>query len=181
MSIFNTLLKPVSKIEIEERLNGGCHTEHRKREELNMVGLIQGKYEKVKTFYEKNMAKKYFEFQLAYVSQNEVFREIDRFLWESRHQMTRFKNNYQGPVLIDLSCWNENELNIYFEAFMFFLKDNGFYECTFMIQEECCKELLEKLKEFFEISVTSLNIEKKAKKMTIGFVVTEKEIENVRS
>lgn len=146
-----------------------------------MVALIQGKYEKAKAFYEKNVSKKYFEFQFAYVSQNEVFKEIDRFLWESRHQMTRFKNNYKGPVLIDLSCWNDNDLNTYFDAFMFLLKDNGFYECTFMCQEECCEELLEKLKDYFEISITSLDIEKKVKKMTIGFVAPDKENENVRS
>lgn len=139
-----------------------------------MIELIQGQYEKTKEYYERNVSQNYFEFDFAYVPSNNVFRELDRFIWESKHQMTRFLNHYSGPVLIDLTAWNNNELNCYFDAFMYFLKDNECYQCSFITQEACSQALEDKLRSFFEIKITSIEL-KRSEKRVIGFINPEQE------
>lgn len=146
-----------------------------------MVKLIQGKYEAAKKSYLDGMSKDFFEFHFNYVSTNEIFRELDRFMWESRHDKTRFKNRYEGPVLIDLTEWNQNEQNEYFDAFMYYLKDNAYLEYTFIVQDECEKEFLDRLVFFFEISIEELEFRKeRTKQRRIGFCF-EEEKEYVRS
>lgn len=147
-----------------------------------MITLIQGEYEKAISHYKSTMLKDYFEFHFVYTSANEVFRELDRFIWESRHQKTRFKNQYKGPVLIDLTEWNGNDINEYFEAFLYYLKDHSYLECTFIVQNLCEECFLDKLNEFFEIDVVELDIRKdKEKKRRIGFYLEEGVEGNVRS
>lgn len=145
-----------------------------------MVKLIQGNYEKAKKHYEKSGKCDYFEFHLAYTPTNETFREIDRFLWESRHQKTRYRNRYEGPVLIDLSSWNGKETNTYFDAFMYFLKDNSSFECTFIVQKQCSAQMEQKLESFFKIKKTVLEQNSIPSKRTIGFDTEGKEDEYVR-
>jgi len=147
-----------------------------------MITLIQGEYEKAKDCYKSTMLKDYFEFHFVYTSTNEVFRELDRFIWESKHQKARFKNRYAGPVLIDLTEWNSNEPNEYFEAFLYYLKDHAYLECTFIVQNLCEEGFLEKLRNFFEIDVVELEIQKgKDQKRRIGFYIEERNDDNVRS
>ena len=147
-----------------------------------MIRLIQGKYEIAKEEYIRNMVVDFFEFHFDFVSKNEIFRELDRFIWESKRQNTRFANFYKGPVLIDLTEWNQNELNEYFDAFMYFLKDHSCLECTFIVQDECEKELLDRLSSFFEITIDSLEVRReKTKKRQIGFCFEEEKLGNVRS
>lgn len=147
-----------------------------------MIILIEGEYEKAKAYYKSAMIKDYFEFHFVYTSANEVFRELDRFIWESRHQKTRFKNQYKGPVFIDLTEWNGNDINKYFDAFLYYLKDHACLECTFIVQNFCKASFLDKLNEFFEINVVKLDIRRdKEKKRRIGFY-SEKGVDgNVRS
>lgn len=147
-----------------------------------MINLIQGDYEKAKKHYTQTMLKDYFEFHFVYASINEVFRELDRFIWESKHQMTRYKNEYTGPVLIDLTEWNAKESNEYFEAFMYYLKDHAYLECTFIVQDKCEKPFLETLEKFFEVNIVELEIRKeKEHKRRIGFYIEEEALGNVRS
>ncbi len=147
-----------------------------------MITLIQGEYEKAKAHYNSTMLKDYFEFHFVYTSANEVFRELDRFIWESKHQKTRFKNQYTGPVLIDLTEWNSNETNEYFEAFLYYLKDHAYLECTFIVQDLCEDWFLDVLNTFFEIAVVELDIRKeKEQKRRIGFYLEEGVDGNVRS
>ncbi len=147
-----------------------------------MIRLIQGEYEKAKARYKSTMIKDYFEFHFAYTSVSEVFRELDRFIWESRHQKTRFKNQYKGPVLIDLTEWNDNDTNEYFDAFLYYLKDHACLECAFIVQNICKEEFLDKLNEFFEIDLVELDIQKdKEQKRRIGFYFEEGAESNVRS
>lgn len=146
-----------------------------------MVELIQGKYEKVKEYYGKKIGMDYFEFDFVYASTNETLREIDRFLWESRRHKTRFKNHYEGPALVDLTSWNGQDLNKYFNAFMYFLKDNKFIDSTFILQEECSPQLRRALESFFSIKITELELDKKIEPVRkIGFYQEEREIEDVR-
>ncbi len=152
------------------------------KEELKMVDLVQGDYLKVKKHYEKKQKSGYFEFDFAYAGPLEIFREIDRFIWESRHSKTRYQNSYKGPVLVDLSGWNDKPLNDYFDAFMYYLKDNYDAKCTFFCREECSEELEKKLREFFKLSVVSIGLEDAAStKKAIGFSLDGKENIYVRS
>lgn len=149
--------------------------------------LIQGDYKNIKRYFEKNAGDHYFEFEFMYTSENEKFKEIDRYLWESRHLNARFKNRYTGTVVIGITEWNHKELNKYFNAFMYFLKDLS-RECDLylFIEEKSSDRLLGRLKEYFQI----LNIEElelsdsnKENNFTIGFKVSDnynkEEFENV--
>ena len=72
----------------------------------------------------------YFEFRLSYGSRPEYFREFDRFHWTSRHQCTRFKNRYTGPVVVDVSEWAQESPNTCLTDFLYFLNDK-------FISEDC--------------------------------------------
>lgn len=146
-----------------------------------MVEIIQGNYEKAKQYYEASVRDEYFEFEFPYVPMEYSFKEIDRFLWESRHEKTRFKNYYSGAVLVDISGWNDKDFTQYFDAFMYFLKDNAAYVCTFLVRSEMSKELEQKMREFFEIKAVDLLEERKNKARTIGFADVKQEgANNVR-
>ncbi len=145
-----------------------------------MIKLIQGKYEIAKQYYKEDMNQDFFEFHFVYTSANEVFRELNRFVWESRHYKTRFKNRYEGPALIDITEWNQGKLNDYFDAFLYFIKDSPHLECTFIVQEICSQELLKKLESFFEINIEKLEVRNDKSKRQIGFCLKEEEKENVR-
>lgn len=118
--------------------------------------VIQGTYEKIIRYYESSTNGNYFEFTFPYVGHNEIFRELDRFLWESKH-ILRFQNAYAGNVLIELSGWNnrsENDFNEYFEAFMYFLRSKAdTLRVTFFLEGKCSKDLYEHLKNHYEVQL----------------------------
>lgn len=145
--------------------------------------LITGIYSKVKEACDGMFPYGYFEFSFLYVPRTERFREIDRFLYESRH-ILRFENEYTGGVILDISEWNHKPLNSYFEAFMYFLKDNEKkYECILISDDRCSNEMQKKLKEFFgAIKETQMPVMAEPKKMRIGFISDdEREVNDVRS
>ena len=72
-----------------------------------MVTIMQGEYSEITARLAETFNDIFFDFNFSYTDENEVFREINRFVWESRHLMTRFKNRYYGPVAISLSEWND--------------------------------------------------------------------------
>ena len=147
-----------------------------------MITLIQGQYEKAKEHYISSGNEDFFEFHFTYTSVDKVFRELDRFIWESRRQKTRYKNQYIGPVLIDITEWNSNKTNEYFDAFMYYLKDHDGLKCTFIVQNLCEEQFLERLNEFFEIEVDELDVRKdKSHKRKIGFCLEEGVDDDVRS
>lgn len=133
--------------------------------------LVQGKYSEAIAKCKKILDDDYFEFEFLYTDESERFREIDRFLYESRHTL-RFENEYRGNVVIDISGWSE-KTNLYFDAFMYFLKDNkDKYCCVFISDKRCSNETLEKLNDFFEIDEIKLDLYEE-KKIRIGFVNDE--------
>ena len=137
--------------------------------------LISGSYEKVKHECEKMIGKEYFEFFFPYVEDNvDRFREIDRFLYESRKQ-TRFKNSYVGNVVIDISDWNNrSSFNKYFDAFMYFIKDNmNLNRFIFTADKPCNRELFERLQKYFKIEEMCLEAVKPKQKIKIGFALPE--------
>lgn len=140
--------------------------------------LIQGSYEKAIEYCQVNQ-KSFFEFEFCYTPMDERFRELDRFLWESRHQMTRYKNCYKGKVVINITSWNQHYPNGYFDAFMYYLKSKSYYDVTLIIEEKCSINLLEKLKAFFEIDVVTLDkdksVQQRKTQRQIGFHVGEEE------
>ena len=145
--------------------------------------LITGIYNKVKEECSRLFSESYFEFNFLHVPETERFREIDRFLYESRHTL-RFENEYTGNVILDISAWNHKPLNSYFEAFMYFIKDNkDKYECALIVNERCSSEMCEKLKEFFgDIKEIQMPVLHESKKVRIGFFIDEgKEVTDVRS
>ncbi len=136
--------------------------------------LIQGSYGKTIEYCAKMFDGKFFEFELPYVSTDNHFCEIDRFLYESRHTL-RFKNHYEGNVVIDLSDWNDRDkVNNYFESFMYFLKDNAdIYNCVFIVDKKCSSKIIKMLKELFEIEITELDVPATETKTRIGFYMSK--------
>jgi hypothetical protein len=118
--------------------------------------ILQGNYEDIVAEINRSTKSNVFEFVFSYVEQDERFRELDRFLWESRHCL-RFKNEYSGSVLIDLSGWNDKEdyeFNEYFGAFMYYLKSkDDKMQVKFMVIGKCSKRLFVQLEKYFEIVI----------------------------
>lgn len=137
--------------------------------------LIMAEYSQARNICTDCIGADRFDFCFSYVPAENRFREIDRFLWESRHEMTRFENSYHGPAAVDLTAWSEASPNDYFDAFMYFLKDFGEEGKLIFISEKPCREaILSRLRRFFEIEITDL-LEKKEEHHTrkIGFAVQE--------
>ena len=133
--------------------------------------LVQGNYCKVKEYCSKMFGDSFFEFDFVYVDETERFREIDRFLYESRHTL-RFQNEYEGNVIINLTEWNDKAVNAYFEAFMYFIKDNADkYNCIFIADEKCEDRLIDKISSMFELECVEIEIEAKTSMPKIGFAV----------
>jgi len=153
---------------------------------MTKMYFLQGDYKKVKGYFNDLFPNDYFEFEFSYVAEDEKFKEIDRFLWESRHECTRYKNRYNGSLVIGLNEWNNNETNKYFDAFMYFLKDymRFAHSCVFFIEDFADKSLIEALEKHFDLTVKELSITVKNDRIQrkIGFCINpdEKEKENVR-
>lgn len=124
--------------------------------------LVQGDFKNTTSYLHKKINRNYFEFAFCYVSEDERFREIDRFLWESKKEMTVFKNKYVGPCVIDVSEWNDKAYNRYFEAFMYFVLDlSDSCDVYLTITEECSIQLKSNLQLFFhELKVVALKLNK---------------------
>ena len=139
------------------------------------MDIITGTYEKVKDVCKGIYPQGFFDFNFVYVSESERLREIDRFLYESK-QTLRFENEYSGAVVIDVSEWN-HRINSYFEAFMYFIKDNAEkYDCVLILNERCSADMTDKLKSVFgEASEKKLPLQNEKKKNRIGFAVEEHE------
>lgn len=136
--------------------------------------LIRGDYEKAVLYCSEMIKGDFFEFDFPFIPMNENFREIDRFLWESRHQCTRFKNRFEGRAVIDVSDWNRHFPNDYFDAFMYFLKDNEAYvACTLISSESWSEEVTERLKRLFDVKEADVSggSGDAKKKKAIGFYV----------
>lgn len=111
--------------------------------------ILEGTY---KELHQAMNVKKedYFEFDLSFVDENTSFKEIDRFLYESRTQKTHFKNQYKGKVYINLSQWNDLQ-NKYLDAFLFFLYDcieDNILEVSFINEEKTSDKLLKSILHF---------------------------------
>lgn len=140
------------------------------------MDLIIANYSKATEFCNTRLGKEYFSFCLSYVPGDYVFREIDRFRWESRHMYTRFKNHYSGPVVVDLTQWANHHPNNHFEAFFYYLKDHyQEHECILLSEKPCSNHIIEKLEEFFPLMITdNLHSEKTRKyNRVIGFAAEE--------
>ena len=141
---------------------------------MKTVDLLYGDYENVKKALGNTV---YFEFELQF---DNCQRELDRFLWESRKEMTEYKNRYNGPVVVDVSKWNNQSDNSFFDAFLYFLRDND-NELTIIMTQKPSKQLLLCLEKHFIITIRELFIQKqKEAKTRIGFYCRE-ENDYVRS
>ena len=141
-----------------------------------MMKLIQGEYRKSKEYILNELKNDYFEFNLPYVDENSVFKEINRFNDESK-KCTRFKNEYSGNVVVNLSEWTNKPLNDYFIAFMCFLVDRTLEfnnsKLIFICEQICPKELIYTIEDYFDEKTQLIDIGVKTKdrqKTMIGFV-----------
>ena len=128
-----------------------------------MMKLIQGEYRKSKEYILNELKNDYFEFNLPYVDENSVFKEINRFNDESK-KCTRFK-------------WTNKPLNDYFIAFMCFLVDRTLEfnnsKLIFICEQICPKELIYTIEDYFDEKTQLIDIGVKTKdrqKAMIGFV-----------
>lgn len=143
--------------------------------------LILAPYADACTHCSELLGTDYFEFCFSYAAHDSRFREIDRFLWESRHEKSRFSNRYTGPAVIDITAWSSEMPNSYFDAFSYFLKDLTIDLPLVLISEKPLKEpIRSRLERFFELEITDLLVHKEEKKIrTIGFAVQKEESEHV--
>lgn len=121
-----------------------------------------------------------FVFNLPYVPLSEHFREINRFLWESRHQLTRFCNNYEGNVIVDVTAWNQASVNEYFDAFLYFLKDREeSLHCTFISEVDFSDAVCDRISRLFPTKTVRFDSGSGRKPAArIGFAVDEREERN---
>ena len=133
--------------------------------------LVQADFKDAVRFAENTYGKG-FVFEFDYVSANSTFREINRFLWESRKSQ-RYKNRYDGPVTVNLTKWSSKHLNEYFHAFMYMLQDYE-YECCFITEVHPKEDLIKAIEKHFEnVKIKNMLPEEKVNKTTIGFAITE--------
>ena len=137
--------------------------------------IVQGAYDQTICYCSSEMKGDFFEFSLTYTGRNEVFRELDRFVWESKHCL-RFQNEYSGNVVVDVSEWNsknEYEFNEYFDAFMYYLHSKqDKLNVMFTVSGECSEALYKALRRHFELKVVAPEIGEitvAAHKVAIGF------------
>ena len=137
--------------------------------------VIQGDYENAIRYCDKITDGAFFEFDFSYVDLNERFRELDRFIWESKHTL-RFQNEYRGNVIVELSGWNdksEYEFNEYFDAFMYYLKSKGnMLNVAFFVNGKCSRALFNCLSRFYEIHLVEPEkgeVSLQTAKVQIGF------------
>lgn len=124
---------------------------------------------------------RFFEFYFTYTPMQDRFREIDRYLWESKHACTRFANRYDGPVVIDLSDWSSAAPNDYFDAFLYFLKDQIDEDrCILISDKQCETAILKRLEKLFRLERTDrLEPSAETRVRKIGFCAQEEEAEHV--
>jgi hypothetical protein len=143
----------------------------RKRSVMKLK-LLEGTYKELHQVI-NNKKDDYFEFELSFLDENISFKEIDRFLYESRTQKTYFKNQYEGKVYINLSQWNEMQ-NKYLDAFLYFLYDNvedNILQVVFIIEEKISDNLMKRLEKIFDVEcVTLRELRKEPNDRVIGFV-----------
>lgn len=118
----------------------------------------------------------FFEFRLSYGSRPEIYREFDRFHWTSRHQCTRFRNRYTGPVVVDISEWAKEDPNACLTDFLYYLEDNyNSVGCVLISEKPCSKELLAHIEKTVTIHKKVQRLESSEKtKRIIGFCTSEK-------
>ena len=145
------------------------------------ITMVTGSYEECMEYCGKHLRGGFFEFDFSYVPRDERFREIDRFLWESRHERARFANRYEGSAVIDMTAWNKHFPNEYFDAFMYFLKDSADHlDCALIVCGKCSDSFREHIGRFFELNVIELEssgLEEQRGSGRIGFDVETEENE----
>lgn len=135
------------------------------------ITILEGNYKDLHHIMQKSKID-YFQFDLPFIDENEVFRELDRFLYESRIQKTHFKNQYKGKVYVNISGWNDFQ-NKYLDAFIYFLYDNvesQILDVTLINEEKTSEKLLKRISRVFDIERTALReMEREENKRVIGF------------
>ncbi len=141
--------------------------------------IIQGSFGKIAEHLHRKLSGEFFEFVLPYVGENCRFEEINRFNDESR-QLVRFKNEYEGNTVVEITDWTDKESNKYFEAFVYFLRDRMLkYPHSLLVltsEKDCPQEFIQMLEELFEeeICLNDLGVKcKETEKRTIGFAFEE--------
>lgn len=118
--------------------------------------IIIGRYDKVLKHCGRLFGREAFIFALSYAGANEPFRELARFVWESRHR-TRYRNHYSGNAVIDVTAWVGEKPNEHFEAFLYYLKDNeDRMTCALISQNVLGSELRAAIERLFDVGVTDL-------------------------
>ena len=114
--------------------------------------LIEGQYTKAIAWCMEHMDKEPFIFEMQYVPTDEMFRELNRFIWEARHTTeARFSNHYRGSVVVDISAWNREYPNKYFDAFLYYLKDHEQeLDCCFISEYEFSPKIIERIGRLFD-------------------------------
>lgn len=147
--------------------------------------IITGNYKDIKQCLDNLYPSGYFMFDFTYCTDPDPmkFREIDRFLFQSKKTL-RFKNEYSGNVVVDLTEWNDGVINNLLDKFMYFLKDRERkYHITFVASKRCSEKLYSKLNEIFECTISKIDlpISRDFCKNNIGFIVNnESEKDYVR-
>lgn len=105
---------------------------------------IEADYQWMMNYCKEKFPNGFFEFRLGYGSRSEVYNEFNRFHWTSRHTGTRFKNKYDGPLVLDISEWADESPNTCLTDFLYYLADSFSPDACIIISEKTCsKELVD--------------------------------------
>ena len=140
--------------------------------------LIEADYAWSSAHCKKKYPNGFFEFRLSYGNRPESFREFDRFHYISRHQYTRFKNRYTGPVVVDISEWAAESPNTCLTDFLYYLADTfDSKDCVLISEEPIKKELLTHIEKTVSIDrkIQKLKPKESSSKCVIGFRAGNKE------
>ncbi len=141
-----------------------------------VFGTASCLYEYVQNRWEKS---KPFVFALSYSDENSnSFEELNRFRQQALEKHDRFKNEYIGSSVIDLTEWADMPVNSKLLSFLYYLLDrklsNKRNRILFVSEKHFTNSIVRDIEEIFEekANVVDLGVRHK-EKSGIGFKVNE--------
>ena len=100
--------------------------------------------------------------------------KLARFIWDSRHRETRFKNSFEGNLVLDITAWCGQCPNEYLDAFLYYLKDReDKIHCVMICESDIEPQILSAVERLWTVDVIDLSADPDVgagrKKRSIGF------------
>lgn len=126
-----------------------------------------------------------FVFVLSYSDEySKEYEELNRFRQQALEKHARFKNEYVGSSVIDLTEWAEMPVNSKFESFLYYLLDrkleNKKNQIMFISEKPISNAIISSIEEVFDEILDVIDLGFKGSiKGCIGFQVNDKDGDEV--